>query len=573
MGNISVRIKLLGSFFIFVLVIILTGIITIASVVNLSNNAKKIYDLGVAGVHPVIEAEILSYDARILTYNALLFANTAEDTNRYDDETDKVYKQIEDRMFAFEKTIVSDNVQAAYNKGLESYKVYRPEDKIVFDFLREGKKAEAIQRFSTISSERAQALSDNIELIMNERLKNSEQIAIQGQKDANNIVMAVIPVIIICIILGVILSIGMANSVVRPLNVISGIFKKITEGDLTTDVPPTLSGRGDEIGGFAKISEGMIEALNKLMSTIRTSSNEILDGASAVSQSAVSLSSSSSELASSIEEITSSVEEVVGTIDQNADIASTGETIATQASKDAKLGGDAVNETVASMKKIAETIQVISDIASNTNMLALNAAIEAARAGEHGEGFAVVASEVRKLAERTINAANEIKTIATNSVDVAVKAGELIDKVVPSIVKTSDIVQEIAATSKEQRTGMRQLSQAVSQQDQVATSVSSSSEELASAAEEMNAQADQLVNLISKYKLKGVSSVNKEGGAKRKLTTVSYSNSYPSNIKKAPINQQTHQTSSVKKGIPAPKATPQDVGSGSDVDSDGFVEL
>ncbi len=114
-----------------------------------------------------------------------------------------------------------------------------------------------------------------------------------------------------------------------------------------------------------------------------------------------------------------------------------------------------VKSTVAAMKQIAQKISIIDDIAYQTNLLALNAAIEAARAGEHGKGFAVVAAEVRKLAERRRMAAQEIGTVASGSVELAEKAGALLDEIVPSIKKTSDLVQEISAASQEQSFGCR----------------------------------------------------------------------------------------------------------------------
>jgi len=291
-----------------------------------------------------------------------------------------------------------------------------------------------------------------------------------------------------------------ARSITKPLNVAVGVANQLAAGDLTARIEVTSK---DETGMLLTAMQNMVGKLSQIITDVRSAAEGLASASEEVSATAQSMSQTTSEQAASVEETSASVEQMSASINQNTENAKVTDGMASQAAKQAVQGGEAVTQTVVAMKQIAGKIGIIDDIAYQTNLLALNAAIEAARAGEHGKGFAVVAAEVRKLAERSQVAAQEIGELAGGSVEKAESAGKLLSEMVPSISKTSDLVQEISAASEEQSAGVNQINTAMSQLNQITQQSASSSEELAATSEEMSGQATQLQELMAFFKIDG----------------------------------------------------------------------
>jgi methyl-accepting chemotaxis protein len=271
---------------------------------------------------------------------------------------------------------------------------------------------------------------------------------------------------------------------------------KIASGNLHID----RHEKPAEQGVYAALFN-MREKLIEIVTAINNNADVISNATEEVASTSESLSQSTSEQSASVEQTSASIEQMSAGISQNNENSKLTEQIATESANDAIEGGEAVKQTVSAMSQIADKISIIEDIAYQTNILALNASIEAARAGSHGRGFSVVAAEVRKLAERSQSAASEISQLTSSSEDIAKRAGTLLERIVPNIQKTADLVQEISAASDEQAIGTSQIADAMGQLDSVTQQNAAASEQLAATAEEAKSQVKSLSEQLLFFKL------------------------------------------------------------------------
>lgn len=380
------------------------------------------------------------------------------------------------------------------------------------------------------------------------------------ESDFDNIIktnMTIIPiVVVIAVLLTSVVSIFIAGSISKPINVVKNAMEDITKGKLDTVVPKNnhkdeaailqnMSGElmatlkeiisilnrtlGDiaqynlrvpdvkhfegEYNSLADSANSIKYTLTKLIAEIQNAANGVDVGSKELSRATAALSQGTLTQANSIQTLADDLNVVVDVINRNSE---------REGAVNKKLGNldseiktineqmnnlmNAVNDIENLSSSIQKIVGTIDGIAFQTNILSLNASVEAARAGDMGSGFAVVAEEVRNLAIQCSDSSGKTGELISNCIDAINHAKKCADETalsIESIVADSEEIavafEQISKDTQEQAEKSGHIKAELGNISDVVQTNTATAEETAASTEDLSNQAANLEDMISKF--------------------------------------------------------------------------
>ncbi|SJZ56582.1 methyl-accepting chemotaxis protein [Trichlorobacter thiogenes] len=537
--NLKVGVKLVAGFVTVAIIAAVVGAIGIMKIYEIDHDAAMMYEKMTV---PLGDLGAISVDfqrARINLRDVVESTDPAE-RQKYADNIKKLRQDMTEHAEKVEKTLLTEEGRKAFNEFKESRKVYGGFIDKILELDNAGKDAEAKALMHGEAFKAALHEQEIINQLVDSKKKQAKLAAEHNDQTASFAAKLMIGVIIAAVVLAITLGLLISRMITTPLAASVAVARRLADGDLTAEV--TVTSR-DEVGQLQSAMEHMVQSLRTLVSQtvqisagiasastqLHSTSEQIATGAEEVAAQTGTVATASEEMAATSSDIARNCHAAADSAGMAATATESGFAIVKHTVDGIRTRGEHTKENAKIVSSLGERseqigaiVGTIEDIADQTNLLALNAAIEAARAGEMGRGFAVVADEVRALAERTTKATKEISDmirsiqqetrVAITSMEEGVKgtekgaaeAAQLETSLQQILEQVNDVTMQVSqiATAAEQQTATTsEVTTNIQQITEVVQQTASGAEETAAAAAQLAGQAQDLQNLVSKFKL------------------------------------------------------------------------
>ncbi len=562
--NLKIRSRMLISYFIIVLLLLIVGITSIVMLNQSSQRLQDFYEMQFKTVSLAMNARRTVFSARGNILSTIVEYTDEAHSNAQSD-FDYIYTLVDELKEIDQKVTGSSGGStqlATVEENLNKASSYLPQ---ILDLAKQQKDDEALALYKSNYKPHMDSSRDILTSLCETAEANAQASLEEGERQAGIADTIVIALIVVAVVVSIFLALFMSDSVRKPVEEMRQVASRVCKGDMNVEITYqsrdelgemadnmrsmteivkaligdinycmeelahgnfTVKSRNIEayIGDYADILKAMRDmkvSMSETLSKIESAADQVNAGGEQVSSGAQALAQGATQQASSVEELAATIQEVSQQVESTASHARTAKKENEQSHQqigvcfqDMESLLNAMNKIETHSTEISKVIKTIEDIAFQTNILALNAAVEAARAGSAGKGFAVVADEVRNLASKSAEASKSTTTLIEGTVkavkeglDLSHETSQALQVVVESSKKVLDAVGLIAGAAEEQTASISQIAIAVDQISSVVQTNSATSEESAAASEELSSQANVLKELISRFRLEDTQAI------------------------------------------------------------------